>query len=88
MIGGKFVALNLLEENRENIHGALVNTASEVLGKARKKKPWMTNDILHLCDRRRRLKKRINEDHLAMQNHSQVNEVIRRKLDHRLMSRY
>ena len=48
--GGKFAALNLLEENidnlAENIRGALVDTASEVLGKTRKKKkPWMTNDI-------------------------------------------
>ena len=47
-IGGKFAALNLLEENIENltesIHGALVDNSSEVLGKARKKKKsWMTN---------------------------------------------
>ena len=85
MIGGKFAALNLLEENidslTENIHGALVDTASEVLGKARKKnKPWMTNDILDLCDRKRSLKKGRKEGPLAMQNYSQVNQAIRRKM--------
>ena len=57
-VGGTFAALNLLEENAdnlaENIHGALVDTASEVLGKARKKRPWMTSDILILCDRRKK----------------------------------
>ena len=46
-IACRFAALNLLEENidslTENIHGELINTASEVFGKARrKKKPWMT----------------------------------------------
>ena len=80
-----FAALILLEENIDNftesIHGALVDTASEVLGKARKKKkPWMTNDILDLCDRRRSLKNRRQEGPLAIQNNSQVNQAIRRKM--------
>ena len=56
-IGGKFAALHLLEENidnlTENFHGALVDTTSEVLGKGKqKRKPWVTHDILDLCDRR------------------------------------
>ena len=80
-IGGKFAALNLLEENidnlTENIHGALVDTASEVLGKARKKKkPWVINDILDLSDRRRSLKKRRKYGPLA---YSQANKVVRKK---------
>ena len=85
-IGGKFAALNLLAENidnlAENIQGALVDTASEVLGKVRKKKnkPWMSNDILDLYDRRRNLKKGRKEGPLAIQNYSQVNQVIRRKM--------
>ena len=41
-IGGKFAAINLLEEKKDNltesIHAALVDTASEVLGKTKKKK--------------------------------------------------
>ena len=75
----------MLEEDidnlTKNIHEALVDTASEVLGKAiKKKKPWMTNDILDLCERRRSLKKRRKEGPLATQNYSQVNQVIRRKM--------
>ena len=67
-IGGTFAAVSLLEENignlTETIYGALVNTASEVLGKARKrKKPWMTNDIPDLCDRRRSLRNIRKEGH-------------------------
>ena len=57
-IRGKLPVLNLLEENIDtltwNIHGAVIDVASEVLGKARKKKrPWATNDIRDLCDKRR-----------------------------------
>ena len=53
---------NIEDNITENIHGALVDTASEVLRKARKtKKSWMTNDILDLSDRRRSLKKRRKE---------------------------
>ena len=41
----------------ENFHGAFVNTSSELLGKARrKKKPWITDDILDLFDKRRNFK--------------------------------
>ena len=97
-IEGKFAVPNLLEENIDNltesIHGALVDNASELLGKARKKKkPRMTNDLLDLCERRRSLKKRRKEGSLAMRNYSKVNKVIRRKiklvteLDHRPLSR-
>ena len=50
--------------------------------KTKKKKPWMTNDILDLCNRRRSLKKRRKEGRspLAIQNYSQVNKAIRRKV--------
>ena len=38
------------------------DTTEEVLGKCQsKKKPWMTDDILALCDRRRKLKKQMKE---------------------------
>ena len=64
-----------------NVHGALVDTRSEVFGKARKKKkPWMTSSILDLCDRRRSLKNRIQEGPLAIQNYREVNQAIGRKM--------
>ena len=70
----KYAALNLLEENKDNLtegtRRVLVATASEAeaLGKAMMKKaPWMTNDIRDLCHRRRSLEKRRTEGSLAMQ---------------------
>ena len=38
---------------------AISNTATKVLGKCQSKnKPWITNDIIALCDERRKLKKK------------------------------
>ena len=62
-IGGNCTALNLLEENINNLIGninvALIDTTSEVRGKERKKKKRtrVTNDTLDPCDKRRSLKK-------------------------------
>jgi len=41
---------------------AVTETANELLGKRRPvKKPWVTPNILQLCDKRRELKKKKNE---------------------------
>ena len=38
---------------------AVTDAASEILGKERRrKKPWVTKDVLDLCDKRRDLKKK------------------------------
>ena len=38
---------------------AVTDAASEILGKeCRRKKPWVTKDVLDLCDERRDLKKK------------------------------
>ena len=38
---------------------AVTDAASEILGKERRrKKPWVTKDVLNLCDERRDLKKK------------------------------
>ena len=38
---------------------AVTEAASEILGKeCRRKKPWVTKDVLDLCDERRDLKKK------------------------------
>ena len=48
---------HLLEENLDNLtgnnHGALIDTASEVLDKARKKRRSVTNNILDLRDEKK-----------------------------------
>ena len=66
MIGGKFTAFTTLcDDDRDidtitnTLNTAVTDTANEILGKHRTvKKPWVTNDVLDLCDKRRELKKK------------------------------
>ena len=65
-IGGKFAPLiGLSDEDMDmdtmitTYNTAVTDTASEILGKERRrKKPWVTKDVLDLCDERRDLKKK------------------------------
>ena len=68
MIGGKFAALSILDSDMDldtltdTFNAAVTDTASEILGKHRPvKKPWVTAEILDLCDKRRELKKKKNK---------------------------
>ena len=66
MIGGRFAPLTIMSNEGTDIESmittfntAVTETASEILGKHRqKKKPWITAEILDLCDRRRELRKK------------------------------
>ena len=66
MIGGNFAALTTLcDDDRDidtitnTLNAAVTDTANEILGKYRTvKKPWVTNDVLDLCDKCRELKKK------------------------------
>ena len=64
MIGGKFAPLiGLSDEDMDTMittyNTAMTDAASEILGKERRrKKPWVTKDVLDLCDERRDLKKK------------------------------
>ena len=65
-IGGKFAPLiGLSDEDMDmdtmitTYNTAVTDAASEILGKERRrKKPWVTKDVLHLCDEKRDLKKK------------------------------
>ena len=65
-IGGKFAPLiGLSDEDMDmdtmitTYNTAVTDAASEILGKERRrKKPWVTKDVLYLCDERRDLKKK------------------------------
>ena len=65
MIGGKFAPLTLLDADDINMddlinkfNAAVTETANETLGKYRHhKQPWVTPNILHLCNKHRELKK-------------------------------
>ena len=65
MIGGKFAPLTIKDNKDTDLDSmittfntAVIETASEILGRHRqKKKPLVTADILDLCDKRRELRK-------------------------------
>ena len=65
-IGGKFAPLIGLRDEDIDINTmittydtAVTDAASEILGKERRrKKSWITKDVLDLCDERRHLKKK------------------------------
>ena len=57
---------------------AVIETASELLGKHRqKKKPWVTAEILDLCDKRRELRKKRFEPE-GSENYKKVKNNIKR----------
>ena len=66
MIGGKFALLTIMDNEDTDLDStittfntAVIETAGEILGKHRqKKKPWVTAQILDLCDRMRELRRK------------------------------
>ena len=83
MIGGKFAALTILETDMETLintfNMAVTNTASEILGKHRPvKKPWVTADLLDLCDKRRELKKKKKKDAEGVRQYRAANQEIKK----------
>ena len=65
MIGGKFAPLTIMGNEDTGLDSvvttfnlAVIETASEILGKHRqKKKTWVTAEILDLCEKRERTEK-------------------------------
>ena len=59
MIGGKFAPLTIINNEDTDLYSmittfntAVIETASEILGKHRQnKKPWVTAETLELCDK-------------------------------------
>ena len=67
-IGGRFAPLaTLVDEDADldsmvtHFNKAVTDTAAELRRKQRRKKPWITPEILDLCDHRRDLKKKKGE---------------------------
>jgi len=87
-IGGKFAPLTILDVENDTDMDTLITTfntavtdaAKEILGKHRKvKKPWVTTDILDLCDKRRELKKMKCQTARARQ-YKEVNQEIKKSM--------
>ena len=84
-LGGRFAALRVLENDIDNFtndfNEAISTTANEVLGKQQvKKQPWISDEALSLCDKRRELRKtkRLNlDDNIKYQ---EINKNIRTKM--------
>ena len=87
MIGGKFAALSVLGEEDSNVDSmitvfntVMTDTASEILGKHHQsKKPWVTTDILELCDKRRELKQG-RKDPEGAERYRDLNRQIRKRM--------
>ena len=85
-IGGKFAPLNGLSDEDMYIdtmfttyNTAMTDGASEILEKERsRKKPWVTKDVLDLCDERRVLKKKRYETEGAKEDR-EANRRIQRQ---------
>ena len=85
MIGRKFAPLTIMSKEDIDIDSmittfntAVTETASEILGKHRQKeKPWITAEILDLCDQRRELRKRRFEPE-GSEEYKEVNNNIKR----------
>ena len=84
MIGGEFAALSILDSDMDldtltdTFNAAVTDTANEILGKHRPvKKPWVTAEILDLCDKRRELKKKNKNDVEGTTEYKTVNRQIK-----------
>ena len=85
MIGGRFAPLTIMSNEDTDIDSmittfntAVTETASEILGKhRRKKKPWITAENLDLWDKRRELRKKRFEPEGAAK-YKEVNNNIKR----------
>ena len=81
----KFAPLLLLDEDlgaiTNNINTVTTETASEVLGKSRRRsKSWVTNKILDMCDTRRKLKKD-KDTAEGRAEYRKINKEIRREME-------
>ena len=89
MIGGKFAPLTILKDTEEgedldtltrNFSTAITDTAMEILGKHRpKKKKWITDDILEMCDKRRELNNK-KHDAQGRSQYRDINNKIRKAI--------
>ena len=84
-ISGKFAPLTIMSNEDTDVDSltttfntAVTETAREILGKHRqKKKPWITAEILDLCDKKRELRKKRFKP-AGSEKYKEVNNNIKR----------
>ena len=70
-----------LTEICSDFEQALTSSASEIIGKYRtKKQPWITDDILDLCDKRRTLKPKRKINAESEHKYREINSKIRKMM--------
>lgn len=84
-VGGKFAALNLIDKDINELTNALneslTESAEQILGKRRPKhNPWMTNEILNLCDQRRALKCKKHTNEEGALAYKEANNKVRKSI--------
>ena len=84
-IGGKFAALNLIDSDVDTmaseVKEVLLSSADEILGKRRRKiKPWVTDTVLDLCDKRRELRSQKHSSDEARAQYQQAHRAVRKKM--------
>lgn len=58
-----------------------MSAAQDVLGKKKKKnQPWVTNEVIDLCDERRKLKGKRNTSYDARAQYRTVHNTVRKKM--------
>ena len=80
IIGGKFAPVTIMNNENTDLDSMITtfNTAVTKTGKHRqKKKPWVTAEIIDLCDKRRELRKKRFEPE-GSEKHREVNNNIKR----------
>ena len=86
-VNKRFAVLKILDEDRSPnelfkvFKGAVLTTVGKVLGKAHKttKKPWISDNILRLMNRRRTLKSLCNSFEEGEERYREAQRVIQRK---------
>ena len=70
-----------VDELTEGFNAAIAEVAQEVLGKQRnKKQPWISNEALDLCDKRREKKGKRKNGPAEAEEYSNTNKEVRTKL--------
>ena len=86
-VNNRFEVLKLLDEDRppnellKEFKEAVLTTAGEVLGKEPKKnrKPWISDNTLHLMDKRRALKLLRNSSEEVKERYREAHRAIQRE---------
>ena len=84
-VGGKFAALYVPESDvhipANSLKEVLLSTAEKVRRKEKKKiQPWATNEVLNMCDQRRKLKQLRYTSTEVGQGYRKLNREIRKKM--------